>query len=574
VTSPARDDVAELCAWGRLLKSLRAWNIVSAMVDATGELERGREAFARRAWLDAYTALSNADRASALGDEDLELLAIASFMVGRMDEYLAILERAHHVCLEAGKGLRAARCAFWLGMNLAVQGDFARAGGWFSRGQRLVEREGQDCVEQGYFLIPVVLQREGAGDLEGAYETAASVVEIAERFRDPDLAAVALHELGSIRIKQGRIEDGLRLLDEAMVGVTAEQVSPVIAGVVYCGVIASCEDAFEARRAREWTNALARWCEEQPQLVSFTGRCLAHRAGILQRHGDWRDALEEARLARERCEQAMNRAATGQALYQQGELHRLQGDLAAAEAAYRDASSFGREPQPGLALLRLAEGDVDAAAAAIRRVVGEAKEPLRRAVHLPAYAEIMVAAGEADDARRAGDELREIAAGSGRPMLEAIAASVQGAVELAGGDAEAALTPLRQASELWHELDAPYEVARVRVLIGLACGTLGDRESSSLELEAARVVFEALGAAPDLARLDSLAGEAEETYGLSARELEVLRHVAAGKTNREIASELVVSEHTVARHMQNIRAKLGVSSRTAAAAFAFEHKLV
>jgi DNA-binding CsgD family transcriptional regulator len=546
------------------------------MVDATGELERGREAYGRRAWLDAYTALSSADRLSPLGDDDLELLAIATFMVGRMDEYLAVLERAHHVCLEAGKNLRAAKCAFWLGMNFAVQGDLGPAGGWFSRGQRLVEREGQDCVEQGYFLIPVVLQREGAGDLEGAYETAAAVVEIAERFRDPDLAAVTLHELGGIRIKQGRIEDGLRLLDEAMAGVTAEQVSPVIAGVVYCGVIGFCEAAFEARRAHEWTNALARWCEEQPQMVSFTGRCLAHRAGIMQLHGEWRDALEEAQLARERCEQSMNRAATGQALYQQGELHRLQGDVAAAQAAYGKASGFGREPQPGLALLRVAQGDAEAAAAAIRRAVGETTEPLRRAVLLPAYAEILLAVGDADAARAASRELEEIAAGSGRAMLDAIAAYVRGAVEVAEGQPKTALAALRHASQVWEELDAPYEVARVRALIGVACRALGDGDTALMELEAARDVFEQLGATPDVARVESLISGAPpgERHGLSSRELEVLRLVAAGKSNKEIAAALVLSEHTVARHVQNIRTKLGVSSRTAAAAFAFEHKLV
>ena len=267
----------------------------------------------------------------------------------------------------------------------------------------------------------------------------------------------------------------------------------------------------------------------------------------------------------------MNLAATGQALYQQGELHRLQGDQDAAEGAYKEASQYGREPQPGLALLRLTQGDLEAAKAAIRRVVGETTEPLRRAVLLPAYAEIMLAAGEADEARQASGELEEIAAGSGRALLEAIAAYVRGAVELRAGDAQGSLQPLRHASQLWRELDAPYEVARTRMLMGLACRELGDGDSAALELEAARGTFEELGAAPDLERLASLTEAAP--HGLSARELEVLRHVAAGKTNRQIADELVLSEHTVARHMQNIFTKLGVSSRTAATAFAFEHHL-
>jgi ATP/maltotriose-dependent transcriptional regulator MalT len=545
------------------------------VVDASQELERGRTSFERRAWLDAYTALSEADRAEPLGAADLDLLATSASLLGRMDDYLSVLERAHLAHLERGDNLAAARAAGWLGMTLAIRGELGPASGWFGRAQRLVEREGRECAEEGWLLIPVAFQLEVAGDYDGMSEAAAQAVDIAERFGDPDLAAIALHAQGVARIKQGSIDEGLRLMDEAMVGVTAESVSPVVAGIVYCGVIAGCEEAFEVRRAQEWTDALTRWCDGQPQMVSFTGRCLAHRAGLMQLHGEWRDALAEAKLARERCEEAMNRAAAGQALYQQGELHRLQGDFEAAEAAYRDASEFGREPQPGLALLRLAQGDVEAATGMTRRAAAEAVEPFARATMLPAHVEVMLAAGDLEDARKAADELAEIAATGKRPLLEAIAARVQGEVELAQGDPKAALTALRHASRLWQELNAPYEVARVRVLTGLACRALGDEESAALELGAAREAFERLDAVPDLARIDRLEGSSPaDAHGLSPRELEVLRLVAAGKTNREIASTLVVSEHTVARHLQNIFAKLGVTSRTAATAFAFQHELV
>ncbi len=311
-------------------------------------------------------------------------------------------------------------------------------------------------------------------------------------------------------------------------------------------------------------------------MVAFTGRCLSHRADIMQLHGAWQDALDEARRARERCQQGMNQPAAGEAFYQQGELHRLQGDFAAAEAAYRDANQCGREPQPGLALLRLGQRDDKAAAAAIRRALGETTEPLRRARLLPAYAEIMLAVRDVDEARGACEELAEIATGYESAMLRAIAAQVRGTVELAEGDAQAALVALRQAWRVWQELDAPYEAARTRVLMGLACRMLGDEDSAALELEAATGVFEQLGALPDLSRVESLRRDAAtgDAHGLTPRELEVLRLVAAGSTNRQIASKLVVSEHTVARHVQNIFTKLRVSSRTAATAFAFEHDLV
>jgi ATP/maltotriose-dependent transcriptional regulator MalT len=543
-------------------------------VSATA-LHDGREAFAERRWVDAYESLAAADGAEALGVDDLERLATAASLAGRMEEYLAALERVHHAHEEAGDDLRAARMAFWLGMSLATRGDMGPAAGWFARGQRLVERRPEDCVERGYLLIPRGFQQSAAGEHEASFETAGAAAEVGRRFRDVDLTALSVQLQGWSLVHQGRVDEGLALLDEAMVAVTAGETSPYVAGIVYCGVIACCEQTFEPRRASEWTNALTRWCEEQPQLVAFTGRCLAHRAGIKQMHGEWQDALEEARFARERGEQAANRAAAGQALYQEGELHRLRGDHAAAETAFRGASELGREPQPGLALLRLEQGDRNAAVAAIRRVLSEARTPMLRASFLPAYVEIMLAAGERDDARDASRELDEIAEGSGRTMLRAIAARVAGAVALAEGDAPAALASLRAAGAVWQELEAPYELARVRVLVGLACRMLGDEDGAALELDAARGAFDQLGAAPDVARLDELTDPSQPaTHGLSARELEVLRLVASGKTNREIAAELVVSEHTVARHVQNIFLKLGVSSRTAATAFAFERQLV
>jgi ATP/maltotriose-dependent transcriptional regulator MalT len=345
---------------------------------------------------------------------------------------------------------------------------------------------------------------------------------------------------------------------------------------VYCGVILACEEVYELRRAHEWTAALTRWCEQQPDLVSFRGRCLVHRAQLLRLHGDWPAALEEARLAGERFAEAMNPGAIAKGWYLQGEVQRLSGRFGEAEQAYREASRLGLEPQPGLALLRLAEGKGETATAAIRRAASETTDRATRAGLLPAYVEIMLAAGDVDAARDACEELREIAAQYGTDMLQAVVAQACGAFELAAGDAGSALVSLRQALQTWQELEAPYEVALTRVLVGRACRALGDEDGFELELDAARTLFEQLGAAPSVASVDSLTKDDEPgaIHGLSPRELEVLRLVATGKSNREIAAVLVISEHTVARHVQNIFTKLGVASRTAAGAFAFEHNLV
>ena len=526
--------------------------------------------------MDAYESLSFADQTAPLRAEDLESLATSAYMLGRDDEYVRSLERAHHAYLEGGEALRAVRCAFWMAINLIVRGELGRATGWLGRARRLVEREGRDCVEQGYLLLPLMFERAAAGDNEAAIATGADAAAIGERFGDADLFALAAQDQGILLIKQGRVVEGLALLDEAMVAVTAGELSPIVNGFVYCGVITGCQAAYEPRRAQEWTAALTRWCEQQPDMVSFTGACLVHRAEIMQLHGAWPDALQEARRAGERCELAMNESGAAEAVYRQGEVHRLHGEFAAAEEAYRSARRGGWEPQPGLALLRLAQGNGEAAAAAIRRMVGETSEPSKRAGLLPAYVEVMLAIGDAETASNACSELEEIAERWEGAMMGAMGAYTRGAVDLAEGDARSALVALRHACQAWRELEAPYEAARARVLVGLACAALGDDDTASLELGAAREVFAQLGAAPDIARVDSLARPAApgDTHGLTPRELQVLRLVAVGKSNREIAAELIISEHTVARHVQNIFAKLCVSSRTAASALAFAHDLV
>lgn len=539
------------------------------------DLEAGRLAYETHAWMDVFESLARVDQDSPLGAEDLELFATSAFMLGRYDNFIGCLERAQQAYVERDEPLRAVRCAFWMGVNLATRGEMGPASGWFGRAQRLLEGRGE-CVERGFLLLPIVLRSEAAGEWEAAERAASEAAAIAERFSDADLYALAIHARGRALCMQGSLEQGLGLLDQAMVAVIAGELAPIVTGIIYCSVIEGCQAVFELRRAREWTSALTRWCDEQPDLVSFTGKCLMHRSEILQLHGDWSDALDEARRASDRFVQSSDRLAAAQVLYQRGELHRLQGDYPEAEEAYREASRSGWEPQPGLALLRLAQGNEEAAAAAIRRAVGEATEVLKRVRLLSAYVEIMLTVGEVPEARGACDELEEISAQFESSMLRAMVATARGAVTLAEGDAWAALSSLRTAGELWQELEVPYEVARVRALVGEACRSVGDNDSAALELEAACDALAELGAKPDLARVRRLTSTsgAKDSHGLTPRELEVLALVAAGKTNREIADELVISEKTVARHVSNIFTKLRLSSRSAATAFAYEHGLL
>ena len=537
--------------------------------------ERGREWFDRRAWADAVDELSAADREAPLEPEDLERLATAAYLIGRDEDSVDVWERAHLELVNRGDTQRAARCAGWIVFVLMNTGEFARGGGWLARAHRLIDDVQDDCAERGHLLVPVAFQHAFAGDWPTAHAISTQAAEIGDRFGDIDLVTLARNIQGRALIAQGRTVEGMTLLDEVMVSVMADEVSEIVAGAVYCSVIEACQEVFDLRRAQQWTTALTHWCDSQPDLVPFSGNCLVHRAEIMQLHGAWADAVDAAQRA---CERLIRRAqpAVGAAYYQQGEVHRLRGEFSQAEEAYHQASRWGREPQPGLARLRLAQGQIDAAEAAIRRVVDEAQDRVTRSRLLPALVEIMSAAGDVAAARAAADELSKVADDLDAPLLRGLAAHAQGAVLLLEHEAQAALAALRHAWTAWHELEVPYEAARVRVLIGLACRQLGDQDSAEMELDAARSVFQELGAVPDLARAQELAWKeaAKPAGGLTARELEVLRLVATGKTNRSIAADLFLSEKTVARHVSNIFSKLGLSSRAAATAYAYEHDLV
>jgi ATP/maltotriose-dependent transcriptional regulator MalT len=540
------------------------------------ELARGRDAGRRLAWADAYSALLRADQSSLLAAADLELMATAAYLLGRLEDCHKAMQRASRAYVESSDPRRAARCVFWVAFTLLLQGDVAQAGGWLARASRLLEHERHECAEHGFLLLPEVLQALMTGDYAKASAAAARAAEIGARVGDADLLALALHFHGRALVADRRMAEGLALLDEAMVAVVAGELSPYVAGNIYCSMIDACQEISDLRRAHEWTTALTRWCGEQPDMITFTGQCLAHRAEIMQLRGAWPEAIEEAKRACTRFAHAADQYAAGAAFYRQAELHRARGEFAAATDAYQQASQWGREPQPGLALLRLAQGKTEAADAAIRRVVAETAGSLMRAKLLPAQVEIMLAIGDIEAARDAAKELTEIAGSFDTPALRAMALHCRGAVLLAEGDAGAALAALRGAWQVWHELDVPHEAARARVLVGLACLALGDADAAAMEFSAARTVFMRLGAAPDLTVLGRLSKEnnGTPTHGLTVRELQVLRLLATGKTNHAIAADLSLAEKTVERHVSNIFTKLGVPSRAAATAYAYQHQLM
>ena len=531
----------------------------------------GREAYEQQDWGEAYRHLSAADE---LGAEDQERLAVAAHLAGHDDECIAAFERAHFSYGRDGDDLAAGRCAVWAGLVLLLGSRSVVAGGWFARAARTVAALPEECATSGFLLVPRFLEAEGAGEAGEARGIADRIVAIATRCGDADLLALGLLCQGEAAVALGEVARGMTCLDDAMVSVTTGEVSPLPAGIVYCGVIEACVDAFDMQRATQWTEALTAWCAGQTGLVPYRGQCLVHRSQVLQARGAWREAAAAAQEANRFLNDARH-PAVGAALYQVGEMHRLRGEHASAERAYREAALHGREPAPGLALLRLAQGQVAAAVASIQRVVDETRGQKRHTAMLAAAVEIHLSAGDLDAGRRAATELAALVDLEPSPHLQAVVAHATGSVRHAEGDPAAALVELRRAATLWQDLGMPYEAARAGVEIARACTSLADAEAAGLELDAAMATFERLGARRDLARAGRLAGGGGSTAdALTARQCDVLRVVATGRSNREVAAALGISEHTVARHLQNIYATLGLSSRAAATAYAHQHGLL
>jgi DNA-binding CsgD family transcriptional regulator len=541
--------------------------------------QRAREAVTRAtaaaqegSWDEAYRLFSEADR-SGLTADALETFAEVAWWTARLDESLALRQQAYERFVAAGENRRAARGAWFLYFDyLWYKASASVASGWLQQAERLLAHE-PECVEHGYLAIARVVSACEQGDLATAATEADKAAAVGRRFGDRGLTTLAIGELGGVRLSQGHAAEGWALLDEAMATVLTGRLDPLITGWVFCSLLIHCFEMADLRRAAEWTDAALAWCESLQGTTPYHGVCRTHRVELSTLRGEWDVATSEAVRATEEL-LTLDPTVAGEAFYVMGELHRRRGELDDAETAFVRAHQLGREPQPGLALVRLAQGRLDDAGGLLR-LSPESESLLARSRILGAQVAVAVTAGDTTTAEEASRSLDELAAAAPNSVVAATAATARAMVRLAAGDMAAAGPAAGTARSLWRELKMPYEEAQARVLLARVCRAAGDEERARLEFDAARAAFERLGADLDAREVQKLLEPAApRPGGLSAREVEVLRLVAAGNTNREIATQLVISPHTVTRHLQNIFTKLGVSSRAAAARVAVEHELV
>jgi len=470
--------------------------------------EAGREAAARGAWKEAYEILLAAEE--ELEPADLERLAEAAWWVGRLDESIDRRETAYKAWLDAGEKRRAALMAVFISQDLFNKASLERASGWFSNAERLLAGE-PESLEHGYLAITRALTAMVQGNLDSAISCAERAHELGVKFESRDLQAIALVTLGRTHLLNGNPTEGVRLLDEASAAALSGELEPFSTGLVYCVTITSCNGVGDLRRAAEWTKAAKRWCSKQ-DVPGFPGACRIHHSTLLRLNGEWAEAEAEALRACDEV-QEYDPYATGIGWYEVGEIRRFRGDFAAAEEAYRQAKIWRREPEPGLSLLRLAQGKVEAAARGIERSLAvNESNPVALVRRLTAQVEIALAQRKLRAARSAAEELEKLVddfrVGDDRtPAFDAMVCLSWGRIEMEENDVERAAAHLQKALDTWQSVGAPYEAAKVRMLVGRALRKLGDEDGARDELHAARAVFEQLGAALDAQMAAELLGE-------------------------------------------------------------------
>ena len=534
-------------------------------------IESARQAFVTHDWASAYESFVAVRDRDVLTAGDFHTLGESAWWLGRIDSCLEAFEAAYHRYLGDEQPIPAAMSAFYLALHSMSRGDAAQGSGWLTRARRLVADD-SETAPHGYLHYIDIFSALGSGNFDEAELLAQQMEALGRRIDEPNLAALGVLGRGRVLVKRGKVDAGMSLLDDAMLEAMSGRLDPTWAGTIYCHLMDVCHELADVRRAAEWTQATSRWCDTIPDANLYPGICRVHRAQVMQVQGDWEGAESEAdRACRDMLGVHVGTAAGGQ--YELGEIRRLRGDFTGAEEAFKQAHELGRDPQPGLALMRLAQGRIDLAVASMRATLGATADPLARARLCVANVEIALAAGDIDTADATASELEQTAATYSSPGLQAAAKGARGTVLLARERAPEALVELRDACRRWQEIEAPYEAAKTRLLLADAYRVLSDDDAVLMELDAADAVFRRLGADWDSQSVADRRGGATLPSGLTRREVEVLQLVAAGRSNREIAAELFISERTVHRHVSNILAKLDVPSRAAATAFAYEHGL-
>jgi DNA-binding CsgD family transcriptional regulator len=509
---------------------------------------------------------------SSLSAAELDRFGESLFWLDRPDDSITVLGRAFRAHVADGNHVGAARAAWQLFYDHALVGEMALANGWLERTRRETDHA-KDPAVSGFLAVAESDVAAAAGALEDAVTHAERAVELGRGTGHADLTAMALQAKGRALVACGRFDDGLTALDEAMVAVVNGELTPLFTGWVYCNALSACHDLADLTRAIEWSDSAMRWCDDLREGRLYPGICRLHVVELATLRGTWDSA---AVMAQQACDELTSHDPryAGEAHYLIGELHRMAGDLDLGEEAFTRAHQLGRVPQPGLARVRLAQGRLDAAVNGLQLALEPPPQaPLRRTELLATLVEAHLAAGDIEAADTAAAAMADVVGAAGSTYLDAVKQITEAGVLLARGDALAACRRAGEAVERFQGLGLPYDEARAREIRGAAALVIDELDTAQLELAAARETYQRLGAEPDERRVAALLGEAPASP-LSSREIEVLRLVARGGTNKQVAGELVVSEHTVARHLSNIYTKLGVGSRSAATAWAHERSLI